>query len=222
MMKKIAILFMLFAVFFMGCDVNGLFEPEESNSDRAPRGRRPVQDPPPDDNVSSSGLYFPLQVGKSWHYSVVYKQDSKSAADYHVAYRGEEQWVCSLARWSDSTFVFQTHFTGEKTIIDGQSEKIFPIESAYAAVTAKIVNSALIIVREEGDQLCPFLGDWLNMMKTNFRIVFDDSRQIIEYDHSGSTTSGHVKLQQDVGLIEGDIISETNYDVIHLNFSLKQ
>ncbi len=219
---KILLLLMLSLFFAVGCDVNALFEPKDSGEQREPGGRdrRPVENPA-DPGTVINQLLMPLQEGKAWRYRVSYKQTSKTIVDYSVMYEGEEQWTCSLARFSDSTFVFQTHFSGDKKIINGENIQTENIQGAYSFVTAQIVKDRLKIIREEGDALCPFWGDWLSLMQDQFVVCFETGQAAVTREESGVDFSFSYTLDASRGLTHGLVSRSLEFDDTKIQYTLE-
>ena len=203
--------------------MNALFDPEDEGNEHVPsvreptaRERRPVDNEPAPEPASHT-LFMPLQEGNSWTYHLSYNQSSKVNTSMSVSYSGEEKWTCSLARYSDSTFVFQTFFNGEKTI-SGSNKEV--IQGAYAYVTAKIINGALTLVREEGDLICPFWGDWLSLIGADFNVSYSSSHQIISVEKSGTNYSYAYTLDAAKGMTRGVVCKTSAYDSIKIEYIL--
>ena len=221
MTAKMIFLVMLSIIFVMGCEMEALLGPgdEGGERDQDVRDRRPTNDGS-DPEVTTTQLLIPLQEGGTWSYHVDYIQTSNVTADYSVAYRGTEQWSCSLARFSDSTFVFQTHFTGEKIITHQGDENTESIQGAYASVTAKIVHGTLTIVREEGDLMCPFLGDWLALFQDEFVCVHSTENSITREKNDIDLAFSYT-LVADRGLIKGTVARNSQYDQILIEYNVE-
>jgi len=123
---------------------------------------------------------------------------NSATQDYTVTYKGTEKWICTLARFSDSTFVFKTLFAGEKIILNNNSTRTFP-ESSTASVTARIQNGRLFILQENGSTISPFLGDWLFMLKNQFRVSFSGSSTTQNKVLSSLTLKYDYKLDKSKG-----------------------
>lgn len=222
MNSKLLFLLLLILIYILGCEVNALFEPDDSSEPREPgaRERRPA-----DNNngpeTTSAKLYLPLQEGANWTYQVAYIQISKTSASYSVTYRGEEKWTCSLARYSDSTFVLQTFFTGEKILSNQGSVSVESIQDAYAYVAAKIINGALTIVREEGDLICPFLGDWLSQMQNRFRVCLQSNDQQMTREINEADFSCAYTLDGEKGMTGGIVSKKSDYDSLKIEYILE-
>jgi len=214
-------LILILLPFISGCSLDGLLQPDDPpDQDRLPRERR---DPNPgEENGDPEGhetvLFIPLNVGTEWTYGVQYKQESKQQV-YTVRYAGEERWQCTQARYSDSTFVFQTTFVGEKTILSHSSTQSF-YESSSASVTARIRHRALIVLEENGESISPFLGDWLYLMDSRFLICFSDSG-VVDLTGSASEFDYDYRLDQKKGLLNGHLTVETAYDVTKITYELE-
>ena len=127
-MKCLIIFTVFFAMVFTACDLDKLYNSGEEEQRESPRDRREPNDdddpePPP---AVSPRLFLPLTAGNTWTYDVVYTQEARDPAEYRAVYKGEETWELTTARFSDSTFVFRTWFTGLKIIGDTQSSQTLP------------------------------------------------------------------------------------------------
>ena len=222
MKTQILFLLILSLFFAVGCDVNALFEPDESGEQREPgtRDRRPV-DTPADPGAGTYQLFIPMQEGAAWQYRVSYSQASKTISGYRVTYEGEEQWNCSLARFSDSTYVFQTHFSGEKRIANGENIQTENIQGAYSFVTMHIVNGRLMIIREEGDALPPFWGDWLSLMDDRFVVCFDTEQSAVTREKGGVDFSFSYTLDAGRGLTHGLVSRNLEFDETKIQYTLE-
>ena len=204
-----------------GCSLDSLFGPDESPGDkRMPREKR---DPNPGGDEPAptlkTVLYLPLVQGTIWTYDVQYKQTAKQS-DYVILYQGEEKWLCTQARFSDSTFVFQTSFNGEKLIQSATSTQKFS-ESSAAVVTAKIFRRALIVSSENGNSISPFFGDWLHLMNSHFIVSFEDDTVSKYQSGSSNEFQYNYSLELTKGLVEGHLVNDSVYDQIKIDYMIK-
>lgn len=118
-MKKLMLIWVFSNVLglFMSCGLNSdLFAPTDDSGSQD-SGRRDRREPTNDDDKTppvTSVLFLPLVEGASWTYAVEFRQSSLQSENYMAVYTGEETCTCSSAKFSDSTFVFQTRFSGKK------------------------------------------------------------------------------------------------------------
>lgn len=206
-----------------GCSFDDLMSSNDSSPEYGePRERREPTDPgdpgedEPEDKPSALSIYMPLHVGGKWFYYVDVIKTSNNG-DYRITYKGEETWTCTHVDLHDSTFVFETTFTGSKKISNSEEQQEFS-ESTTATVSAKIKNSALVLSEENGVSISPFLGDWLFLMGDNFRVCFDgDDMQINE-----STTDNPdflYDIDKNVGMFDGYLIAASDYEKTEIYYS---
>jgi hypothetical protein len=220
-MKKLIIVWVFSSVMglFMSCGLNSdLFAPtNDSGRETEHRSREPEDDNPPPATV----LFLPLAEGASWSFTVEYRQSSLESGNYSAVYIGEETCVCSAARFSDSTFVFQTRFSGKKTITSSSGVITSNLAGVAALVNARMVKGALVLTSEEGTELAPFWGDWLFRMKNQFKICFVGSQKTIEKTGASADLEFAYTLEQQVGLVAGSLTARTAYDVTVINYHKK-
>ncbi len=221
MNANVLLLVVLVMIYVLGCEVNALLNSDGENEPRQPGARERQPSDNSDEPANSRSLLLPLQEGETFNYLVSYTQASKKNPGYVVAWHGAENWICTLARFDDSTFVFQTHFTGEKKIIHDGREQVDRISGVYASVSARIVNSRLGVIREEGDYLPPFWGDWLLAMKNNFLVSFASSETRKTVEVNGDDFSFSYTLDADKGLIRGSLSRNLEFDQIHIEYTME-
>ena len=210
-MKKKICIFMccaIVAMFLPGCSLDGLFEPDDAQQpvDHLPRDRYEPNEP----SGKSLQLFMPLSTGNTWTYDVSYKQTS-AQSEYTVEYVGEEKWTCTQTNFSDSTFVFQTTFRGDKTIVNNSATQTFS-ESSSATVTAKIHKGALTLDQEDGEKISPFFDDWLFSLDGRFRIGFSIENKTINQKSTTSTLTFDYTLDKTKGLVAGELVANSQYD----------
>jgi hypothetical protein len=211
--------FLIVMGLFMSCGLNSdLFAPSDGD-DRGTerRDREPEGDNPPPATV----LFLPLAEGASWTFTVEFRQSSLQSENYSAVYTGEETCTCSSVRFSDSTFVFQTRFSGKKTITSSSGVMTSDLAGVAALVNARIVKGALVLTSEEGTELAPFWGDWLFRMKDQFKICFVGSQKTTEKTGESADLEFAYTLEQQVGLVIGSLTARTAYDLVVINYHKK-
>lgn len=220
-MKNLVLSIVVISGLLMSCSFDALFGPDDEGSgDSDRRGRRSPDDHHPPH--ATTALYVPLASGISWSYAVEYRQTSRQNDANSVAYSGEETWNCSLARFSDSTFVFQTRFSGQKIVSHAGGVEITDIVRAEASVSAQIVKGALILNAEQssdtGGELAPFCGDWLFRMGSYYKISFSSTETYIEQMRSADDLQFNYKLKKNSGLVSGSLTARTAYELITIHY----
>lgn len=219
----LTILLTMIILLTASCGLDGFFAPEDDtgNSNRPPEDRRRPADPDPniEQPPASVELFLPLLTGAEWKYAVEYTQNSKQA-EYTVSYQGEERWVNTLIRFSDSTFVFQTYFNGEKIVYSNKETKTFA-ESSTATITAQIQQGVLVLLQETGNHISPFLGDWLFLSQKQFRVCFATDVSPQQPAIAATGLSGAYTIDKTKGLVNGALTAATAYDETTLKYQLK-
>jgi hypothetical protein len=207
-----------------GCSFDDLMSSDDSPAEnREPRDRREPTDPEdpgenePDTKPGNLFIYMPSRVGGEWIYDVKVTKTSNNS-DYRVMYVGREIWTCTSIKMSDSTFTFESAFSGSKTISNSEGQQQFS-ESTSATVIAKIRKGALVLVEENGNSISPFLGDWLFLMQGNFKVVFDgDDLQMIEATSADLTF--YFEIDTISGLLDGSLIANSDYERTEIVYSI--
>ncbi len=220
---KYMLLFISLTLLNPGCSFDDLISSDDSPSDtREPRDRREPTDPedPGETNPDEPGtlvMFMPLRVGEKWLYDVGVSKTSVNN-DYRIEYVGEETWTCTKAKLTDSTYTFETTFSGDKTISNSESQQQFT-ETTSATVSFKIKNGALILVEENGANVSPFFGDWLFLIRDNFKICFVDDR-FKDRDGAFTDLSYSYELEKGVGFLGGQVIATSDYERTEMLYTL--
>ncbi len=218
---RYSLLLISLTLLLSGCSFDDLMSSDDSPyEEHEPRDRREPTDPgddDPDKGKSNLDLYLPIRVDAQWTYDIRVNKSSRQS-DYRIDYVGQEEWRCTHAKFSDSLFVFETQFTGEKTIVSAQPQQRFS-ESTIATVTAKIHHGKLVLVEEHSNTISPFLGDWLFLLDDQFRVCFDGNQF---YENSASMTNKnfHYKLDKNVGMLNGNVTALSDYDKTEIFYTL--
>lgn len=166
----------------------------------------PDEEPIPDPTQSTMlNTYLPIYEDMFWQFDLSYKQYSGESGSFAVEYEGREIWTCTTARYSDSTFIFHTVFQGTQFIRDRTGAHNTELNDISADVRTRVNNNRFYVLKETGDRLPPFMGDWLHLMSYRVRTQFPCENDTLSQEGTIGNVHYAYQLLKSNGLMQATL-----------------
>jgi|GEM_PF-4970803 len=182
---------------------------------------KPNPDPHPPDQSRILNTYLPIYEDMVWQFDVSYKQYSGESGSFAVEYEGQEIWTCTAANYSDSTFLFRTVFQGTQFIRDRTGAHNTELNDISADVRTRVNNNRFYMLRETGDRLPPFMGDWLYMMSYRVRTQFPCDKDTVSQEGAVGDIYYEYELLKSHGLLRAALEQNAGSNRTIINYVRK-